>query len=241
MKTKIFYLLIIYFALVSCENIKDQDGPINSSKIWYSDKMLDTQAEIIDSSFNKLVEKISNYLKNRKRKFINVEYELMINNSGKVDQITIQKSLDQDIDSIVIVSVNGWKFKAGTKSGKNVNSIYPLKIRIWTDEPTISIYEPDYFVAVENMPEPIGGLKAIQEKIVYPEIAKRAGIEGKVYILAFIDENGDVVSTKILKGIGAGCDEAALYAVKQTKFKPGKQNGNSVKVQVTIPIMFKLD
>ncbi len=40
--------------------------------------------------------------------------------------------------------------------------------------------EPTYFVAVEEMPEPIGGIKAIQEKIVYPEIAKRAGVEGKV-------------------------------------------------------------
>ena len=52
--------------------------------------------------------------------------------------------------------------------------------------------EPTYFVAVEEMPEPIGGIKAIQEKIVYPEIAKRAGVEGKVYILAFVDESGNV-------------------------------------------------
>ena len=99
---------------------------------------------------------------------------------------------------------------------------------------------PQYFVAVEEMPEPIGGIAAIQSLIEYPEIAKRAGVEGKVYVLAFIDENGDVVSTKIPKGIGAGCDEAALYAVKQTKFKPGRQRGTPVKTQVSIPIVFKL-
>ena len=40
--------------------------------------------------------------------------------------------------------------------------------------------EPVYFVAVEEMPEPIGGIAEIQKKIVYPEIAKRAGVEGKV-------------------------------------------------------------
>jgi periplasmic protein TonB len=67
--------------------------------------------------------------------------------------------------------------------------------------------EPTYFVAVEEMPEPIGGIQAIQSKIVYPEIAKRAGVEGKVYVLAFVDETGTVTSVKLIKGLGAGCDE----------------------------------
>ena len=100
--------------------------------------------------------------------------------------------------------------------------------------------EPVYFVAVEEMPEPIGGISEIQKKIIYPEIAKRAGVEGKVYVLAFVDETGTVTDAKIIKGIGAGCDEAALDAVKKTKFKPGKQRGKPVKVQVSIPVVFKL-
>lgn len=100
--------------------------------------------------------------------------------------------------------------------------------------------EPTYFVAVEEMPEPIGGIQAIQSKIKYPEIAKRAGVEGKVYVLAFVDESGNVTDAKIIKGLGAGCDEEALNAVKQTKFKPGKQRGKPVRVQVSIPIVFKL-
>jgi len=96
--------------------------------------------------------------------------------------------------------------------------------------------EPQYFVAVEEMPEPIGGIQAIQSKIVYPEIAKRAGVEGKVYVLAFVDENGNVTKVTLTKGIGAGCDEAAMEAVRKTKFKPGKQRGKPVKVQVQIPV-----
>lgn len=100
--------------------------------------------------------------------------------------------------------------------------------------------EPVYFVAVEEMPEPIGGIQAIQSKIVYPEIAKRAGVEGRVYVLAFVDEAGEVTKAEILKGLGAGLDEAALKAVRATKFKPGKQRGKPVKVQVSIPIVFRL-
>lgn len=100
--------------------------------------------------------------------------------------------------------------------------------------------ETVYFVAVEEMPEPLGGVKSIQEKIVYPEIAKRARVEGKVFVKAFVDETGTVTSAEIVKGIGAGCDEAAIDAVLQTKFSPGKQRGRLIKVQVTIPIVFKL-
>jgi protein TonB len=98
-----------------------------------------------------------------------------------------------------------------------------------------------YFEVVEEMPEPIGGIEAIQRKIVYPEIAKRAGVEGKVYILAYVDENGNVTKTEVLKGIGAGCDEAAEKAIRETKFKPGKQRGKPVRVKVAVPIIFKLN
>lgn len=101
--------------------------------------------------------------------------------------------------------------------------------------------EPTYFVAVEEMPEPIGGIAGIQSKIVYPEIAKRAGVEGRVYVLAFVDENGNVTKVNTIKGIGAGCDEAAMAAVQKTKFKPGKQRGKAVRVQVSIPVIFRLN
>ncbi|MCW8804069.1 MAG: energy transducer TonB [Ignavibacteriaceae bacterium] len=100
--------------------------------------------------------------------------------------------------------------------------------------------EPAYFVAVEEMPEPIGGLKSIQEKIIYPEIAIRAGVQGKVFVRAFVDESGSVTKAEVVKGIGAGCDEAAIDAVLQTKFSPGKQRGRPIKVQITVPIVFKL-
>lgn len=100
--------------------------------------------------------------------------------------------------------------------------------------------QSEYFVTVENPPEPIGGMAAIAANVKYPEIAKRAGIEGRVFIKAFINENGDVVKTDIFRGIGSGCDEAAANAVMKTKFKPGMQRGKAVKVQVAIPIIFKL-
>lgn len=80
----------------------------------------------------------------------------------------------------------------------------------------------------------------MNEKVVYPELAVKVNIQGKVYVEAFIDENGDVFDVVLLKGIGGGCDEAAINAVKSVKFNPGKQRGKAVKVRVGIPIVFKL-
>jgi len=99
--------------------------------------------------------------------------------------------------------------------------------------------EPAFLVAAEEQPQLVGGLKGIQSKITYPEVARKNGIEGKVIVQAVVDENGKVISVKTLKGIGGGCDEIAMDAVKESRFLPGKQGGKPVKVQVSIPIVFK--
>ncbi len=96
------------------------------------------------------------------------------------------------------------------------------------------------FEVVEEMPEPIGGIKAIQENVHYTEIARRAGVEGTVYIQARVNKQGSVVDATVLKGLGAGLDDEALNAVLSTKFIPGKQRGKPVNVQIVIPIKFVL-
>lgn len=100
--------------------------------------------------------------------------------------------------------------------------------------------EPEIFVIVEQMPELIGGLAGLQKKIRYPEIAKKAGVSGRVFVQFIVDENGNVVDPVVTRGIGAGCDEEAIRAVSQAKFKPGKQRGQSVRVKMSLPITFKL-
>lgn len=97
-----------------------------------------------------------------------------------------------------------------------------------------------YFVAVEEMPQIVGGMEAIISNLVYPEIALRAGVKGRVFVLAYVDESGLVVKAQVTKGIGAGCDEAAIAAVKKASFVPGKQRGRPVKVKVVVPIRFDL-
>lgn len=100
--------------------------------------------------------------------------------------------------------------------------------------------EEDFFVAVENMPELKGGLAGLQRKINYPEMARKAGIEGKVIIQFIVNENGKVENPRVIRGIGGGCDEEALRVVKQAEFEPGRQRGRPVRVQYSLPITFRL-
>lgn len=98
----------------------------------------------------------------------------------------------------------------------------------------------DFFVVVEEMPELIGGLRGLQSKVLYPEMARKAGIEGRVTLQFIINENGEVENPKVVKGIGGGCDEAAIAAIQYAKFTPGMQRGRPVRVQYSLPIVFKL-
>lgn len=98
----------------------------------------------------------------------------------------------------------------------------------------------DYLVAAEIMPEPVGGIAAVYKNVSYPSAAKSAGTQGKVFLMVMVNENGSVDDVKIIKGIGNGCDEAAVDGVKKAKFTPGKLKGAPVKVKLALAIEFKL-
>ncbi len=94
---------------------------------------------------------------------------------------------------------------------------------------------------VSDKPEPIGGYNAIMRKVIYPEIAREAGIEGTVTIEALIGRRGLVEDARVISGIpNTGLDQAALDAILQTTFSPALQMGKPVPVRIAIPIKFRL-
>jgi len=97
-----------------------------------------------------------------------------------------------------------------------------------------------FHLAVEEMPRIVGGIESIQRNIRYPERAKEEGVEGVVYVFAYIDAEGNVARTEVVRDPGAGLGEAAASAVAQAKFIPGKQRSQPVPVRVSIPIHFRL-
>ncbi len=81
----------------------------------------------------------------------------------------------------------------------------------------------------------------IGKSMKYPKEARRNRIQGKVFVQFVIDKDGSIIESKVIKGIGWGCDEVALEAIKSSpKWIPGNQRGRPVKQRYTLPLIFKL-
>ena len=94
------------------------------------------------------------------------------------------------------------------------------------------------FIAREVDPKAYPGM-SVGELVQYPELAKSAGLEGKVIIAAFITKKGIPKNAYIMKGVFESLDQAALTAVNKSRWIPAKNNGKKVAVWVTIPVVFK--
>lgn len=82
--------------------------------------------------------------------------------------------------------------------------------------------------------------KFVEENLRYPEDALKHNIEGIVYLSYDVDDFGNVLNTKIEKGIGFGCDEEALRLIKMQKFSKVKNKGLRVKISQKAKIIFSL-
>ena len=116
------------------------------------------------------------------------------------------------------------------------------------DDLTLDELDFDDFSNMDAPPPPPSGPKVVfipyddppvamtPIRPVYPEIAQEAGIEGVIVVQAFIDEKGRVKETQILKGVpNTGLDEAAMDAIRKTRFKPAKLVFNPSTVLSPLP------
>jgi protein TonB len=116
-------------------------------------------------------------------------------------------------------------------------------VTVVAEEPKEEVEE--IFSVVEETATPKGGLPAfykyVGDKMKYPAQARRMGVEGKVFVQFVIGKDGSINDVKIIKGIGAGCDEEAARVMQSAPpWNPGKQRGKAVKQRYTLPIIFKL-
>lgn len=113
------------------------------------------------------------------------------------------------------------------------------------EEPVEEEETDEIFTIVEQQPGFKGGISAfysyVGKKMKYPSQARRMGIEGKVFVQFVVGKDGSISDVKIMRGIGAGCDEEAVRVIKNSpNWTPGKQRGKPVKVRMVLPITFKL-
>jgi len=99
--------------------------------------------------------------------------------------------------------------------------------------------------SLEVQPEPFGGMDAFSKflgrTLRYPAAASDANVSGRVVVSFVIEKDGSLSNIIVEKGAGYGFDQEAVRVLKLAKaWKPGKQNGQPVRVRYMVPINFQL-
>ena len=99
---------------------------------------------------------------------------------------------------------------------------------------------------VEEMPEFVGGMTAmmkyLQTNLKYPEDAIRQKLGGRVMVQFVVETDGTISNVRVAKTVFPSLDNEAVRVVKaMPKWKPGKENGRTVRVNFTLPIVFNIN
>ena len=122
---------------------------------------------------------------------------------------------------------------------KRVRTAAPPKVDFTTADPNLDFNPTDFMVAdlkdATRKPSVI-----IPVQPVYPELARQAQKEGVVLLEATIDTDGIPTDIQVVGSMGFGCDQAAVQALKSTRFRPARQGKTKVSVRIQLPYRFQL-
>ncbi|MBI5732942.1 TonB family protein [Candidatus Jorgensenbacteria bacterium] len=124
--------------------------------------------------------------------------------------------------------ISGFVAKDGNGSGGVLEGGGEFKFE---EEPS-----PEAFIPVEQSPVPI-----IQMTPEYPEIAKRAGIEGTVWVKILVGKDGKAKKAIVVKSDADVFDDPSIKAALKWVFTPAMMNNGPVEVWAAIPFRFKLN
>ncbi len=139
------------------------------------------------------------------------------------------------------------KTDSGNETDQNINEADKDKLETDTiADSTLSAENIDenplpvnFICEIDICAKPKDGIKSILDNFVLPSLVKRKGLEGEVVVETIVDKYGNVRDTKVLSGLGYGCDIAVEVAILQTKFENGLQNGKPTRcvVKIKVPII----
>ena len=101
------------------------------------------------------------------------------------------------------------------------------------------------FDVVEEMPSFPGGQGALMSYLYsntkYPVVAQENGVQGRVIISFVVERDGSISDVKVARSVDPSLDREAQRVVKSMpRWSPGKQNGSTVRVKYTVPVVFRL-
>ena len=176
---------------------------------------------------------------------------LLVNKKGEITKIKIQKSLSPECDKAAIKALKSVEWKPAMNGEDPVDLWVAVPLKFALDGGSKSSKElpppPPLIgereikkIAYDTPPEVVGGIGQVGKHLVYPEKARKAGLEGEVEIIAYISKKGKLTEAFVEISLNPECDKAAVKALKSVKWKPALKDNKPVSAWVTVPIKFKL-
>lgn len=227
--------LLIYLSINKNVSFK-----INNNRGWLADKSNwhndNNKTIYIDSNFqlNPIIEKFKTTSNSTKIycPFLNIYSEYLESLSKPFSYQEEKGYLNSRLSKIVIeddkraLQIKDRWVKVEKESDFNNNNIEE---------------EPMYFVAVEEMPEPIGGIKFFEDRLFYPIEDTIITGNHKVYVKTLVNKIGKPSNIEIIKSDDILLSKISRFVVSLSDWKPGKQRGKPVVVAVMLPIKFYSD
>jgi TonB family protein len=165
----------------------------------------------------------------------------IVETDGTVSNVTVLKPIGYGCDQEAIRLVSGMVgWKPGELDGKKVrvrsNTPVYFKEDLYTDS--------RIYTELDTMPEFPGGnielISYIESETVYPELARKAKINGTILVDFVVEKDGSVSNVTINNKLGYGCDEAAAKVILQMpQWKPGYYLGKPARTLMSVPVNFK--
>jgi TonB family protein len=199
------------------------------------------------------------YPESAKKKGISgkVYVTFVVDKDGKIVDLEIARGVESTLDEEALRVMSLLKtWKPGSQRGIPVKVQYTIPIQFALNGDSKSKNQKienkrineagnEVFFVVEDMPEFPGGEEAlrlfISKNVKYPDEAIKEKVQGKVYITFTVTQEGKVADARIARGVCPSLDKEALRVINTLpKWKPGKQRGQAVNVEYTVPINFAL-
>ncbi|MEX0929453.1 MAG: M56 family metallopeptidase [Balneolales bacterium] len=127
-----------------------------------------------------------------------------------------------------------------TFSGMMAVSIIFLSACDFSGMPANEQTELKIYQDIEGKPEPVDGLKAIYENLIYPDGARRSHTQGQVVVQFTVDTDGTVKDAEVLNRVSDELDQMADNIIRNSEWIPGQQEGRSVPVQMVYSVTFRI-
>lgn len=191
----------------------------------------------------------------------------IVEKDGSISHPGIMRSVNPDLDAEAIRVLSAMpKWKPGTQRGKEVRVRYTVPVNFKLNKPeaeeiknskldevVVVGYAPESTPATptlvlenaEEMPKFPGGLQGLMQylakNIKYPTDAQQSKTQGRVVLQMIVNKDGGVISPKIIQSVSPSLDaEAIRIVLNMPRWEPGKDKGEPVAVQYTLPITFTL-